>query len=74
MLLLQTDHHATEVLTDKCLKKLMNGVALLDLVVLKDFICEVCACFKSEPLGQNEGVVAIEEDILDLSFASFVSC
>jgi hypothetical protein len=44
----------------------VHGVAVLDLVFLEDLVGEICASLEGELLRENEGVVAIEEDILDL--------
>lgn len=66
VLLLQADHHATEVLTDEVLKESFDGVALRDFVHLKEFIGEIGAGFKGQTLGEAESVVAVKEDVLDL--------
>jgi len=50
VLLLETDHHATEVLADEGFQEVIDSVALLDVVLLEDLIGEISACFESETL------------------------
>jgi hypothetical protein len=66
VLLLETNHHATEILADEGLEKLVYSVSVVDVVLFEDLIGEIGAGLEGELLGENEGVVAIEEDILDL--------
>jgi hypothetical protein len=45
----------------------VHGVAVGDVVLFEDLIGEVGAGFEGELLRENESVVAVEENILDLS-------
>jgi hypothetical protein len=36
-------------------------------VLVEELIGEFCACFEGEAFGEDEGVVAVEENILDLA-------
>lgn len=64
--LLQLDAHAAEVLADERLEELVDGVLVVDVVLLEDLIAELGAGFEGEELGLGERVVAVEEDIVDL--------
>ena len=66
VLLLQTDHHAAEVLADKAFEEAVGGVAMRDAIFLEELVGQVAASFEGEFLGQAERVVAVEEDVLDL--------
>lgn len=50
VLLLETNHHAAEVLANEGFEEVINGVALLDLVDLEEFIGEIGAGFEGETL------------------------
>ena len=50
MLLLETDHHTTEVLANEGFEEIIDGVAFLDVVHLEEFIGEIGAGFESETL------------------------
>jgi hypothetical protein len=59
--------HATEVHANKLLEKSLTSVAFgLDIGDLalgnEDFIGEIGTSLKGKDLGQNEGVVAVEEN------------
>jgi hypothetical protein len=64
--LLQLDTHATEVLADKGLEELVDGVLVVDVVLFEDLVAELGAGFEGEELGLGERVVAVEEDVVDL--------
>lgn len=66
VLLGERDHHATEVLADEVLQQGGAGVAVGDALLLEDLIGEFGAGLESELLGEDEGVVAVEQDLLDL--------
>jgi hypothetical protein len=66
VLLLQSDEHATEVLTNKVLKERVDGVAFFDAILLEKFVGEFGAGFEGKTLREDEGVVAVEEDVFDL--------
>lgn len=66
VLLLQADQHATEVLTDKVFEEAVDGVAFWKTVLFKDFVGEIGTCFEGKTLREDEGVVAVEKDVLDL--------
>lgn len=66
VLLLEATHHATEVLTDEVLEELRTGVTLLGVgELLEDLVREFSASLEGELLGQDEGVVTVEQDLLD---------
>jgi hypothetical protein len=66
MLLLEVDHHATEVLPNEVFEKRVDGVAVLLAIESEKLIGEVCASLKGETLRETEGVIAVKENILDL--------
>ena len=66
VLLLESDHHATEVLTDKVLQEGVDGVAFWDVILGEELVGEIGTSFKGETLRQDESVVAVEKDVLDL--------
>ena len=66
MLLLKTGHHASEVLANEVFEEGVGGIALRLVVLLEDLIGEVGTCFESKTLREAKGVVAVEEDVLDL--------
>ena len=68
MLLLQTKHHAAEVLADKVLEEVMNRVVCLDAMLLEELVGKVAAGFECEFLREAKSVVAVEENVLDLLF------
>lgn len=70
---LERDHHATEVLAHEILDELVAGVAVGNVVLLKDLIGKIGAGFEGQLLREDQGVVAIEEDLGDLRGASLVS-
>ena len=59
VLLLETNHHATEVLPNEGFEQVIHSVTLLDVVHLKKFIGEICASLEGETLRQAEGVVTV---------------
>lgn len=50
VLLLETDHHATEVLANEGFEEVIDGVAFGDFVHLEEFIREIGAGFEGETL------------------------
>ena len=73
VLLLQTNQHATEVLTDEVFEEAVDRVAIWETVLLKDFVGEIGTCFESKTLGQDKGVVAVKENVLGLDEKERVS-
>jgi hypothetical protein len=67
VLLLEALEHVTEVVADEVFEKRVGVVFGVDVVLLHHLVGEVCTCFEGEPLRLAEGVVAVEEDVLDLS-------
>ena len=67
VLLLQADAHATEVLANEVVEERLGGVPGVDVVLLHDLVGQVGASLEGEVLTEAEGVVAVEEDILDLA-------
>jgi hypothetical protein len=53
-------------LADELLDELLAGEALVDVVLFADFVDELGAGFEGELLGEDEGVVAVEEEGGDL--------
>lgn len=51
---------------DEFRQELRARVALGALVLFEDLVGELGAGFEGERLGEDEGVVAVEEDLLDL--------
>lgn len=66
MLLLKADEHVAEVVADEILKEAVGGVAGIDVVLLEHLVGEVGTCLEGQTLGLAKGVVAVEEDVLDL--------
>ena len=66
VLLLEALEHVAEVVADEVFKERVGVVFGIDVVLLHHLVGEVCTCFESEPLRLAEGVVAVEEDVLDL--------
>ncbi len=64
--LLQGGEHAAEVLADKLLDERLAVEAQVDAALLVDLVDEVGAGLKGELLGEDEGVVAVEEEGVDL--------
>ena len=64
--LLQRSEHASEVLTNEFLDESIASEANFDIALFADFVDEVGASLEGEFLGKNEGVVAIEEEGVDL--------
>ena len=64
--LLQGDHHAAEVLADKVDEELGSGVVGIDLVFFEDLIGKFGAGFEGEFFGEDQRVVAVEEELFDL--------
>lgn len=58
--------HAAEVHTDKVCQETVDGVPLVDVVLLHDLIGEISAGLEGETLRHAEGVVTVEEDVFDL--------
>jgi hypothetical protein len=53
-------------LADKVLDEHVAGVAIGDVVPLQNFIGQVGAGLEGQLLGEDQGVVAIEEDLCNL--------
>ena len=66
VLLLQAQHHAAEVLPDKLLEKALGRVVRVDAMLLEKLVGQVGAGFEGQTLALNEGVVAVEENVLNL--------
>lgn len=64
--LLQGEEHAAEVLADKLLDEGGAGEAQVDVALGVDLVDEVGAGLKGELLGEDKGVVAVEEEGGDL--------
>jgi hypothetical protein len=64
---LEGGEHAAEVLADKLLDEGLAGEAQLDVAGLADLVDEAGAGLEGELLGQDEGVVTVEEEGVDLS-------
>jgi hypothetical protein len=62
MFLLQGEHHAAEVLPNELRHELRAGVLLGDVLGGEDLVGELGAGFEGEFLGEDEGVVAVEEE------------
>lgn len=63
----EAGHHATEVLTDELVHELGAAIALLEAELLEDLVGELGAGLERSVLGENERVIAVEEEALDLS-------
>lgn len=63
---LKRDHHAAEVLSNEVLDELLARVAIRDLTLGKDFICDVCTRLERQLLREDEGVIAVQQDLVDL--------
>lgn len=70
VLLLEADEHVAEIVADEVLEQRVGGVASIDAVLLQNLIGEVGTSFEGETLRLAEGVVAVEEDVLDLQLLS----
>ena len=66
VLLLEGHHHPTEVLTDEVDNELVASVAVSDVVLSKDLIGEIRACFERKLFGEDQGVVTVEQEVFDL--------
>lgn len=64
--LLQLVAHATEVLANEGLEKLVHIVTVVDIVLLEDLVAELSAGLKCKELGLSERVVAVEKDVVNL--------
>ena len=60
---MEGDDHAAEVLAHEVGEELGTGVALVDVVFGEDFVGEVGAGFEGELFGEDERVVAVEEEL-----------
>lgn len=60
MLLLEVDHHATEVLTNEVFEERVDSVAVGLAILLQQLISEVCTSFESQTLREAESVVTVE--------------
>ena len=67
MLLHESLDHPAEVHAHEVGEEAIDGVGLVDVVLLHDLVGKVGACFEGETLRLAESVVAVEEDILDLN-------
>jgi hypothetical protein len=59
-------YHILETLPHELGLELRAGEVLGDVLAGEDLVCEVCAGFEGERLGEHERVVAVEEDGGDL--------
>ena len=66
VLLLQSDEHVAEVVTDKVLEERVDVVGGIDVVLLHHFVGEVGTSLEGKTLRLAESVVTVEEDIFDL--------
>lgn len=66
VLLHESLDHAAEVHAHEVGEEAIDGVFLVDVVLLHDLVGEIGAGFESETLRLAESVVAVEEDIFDL--------
>jgi hypothetical protein len=73
MLLLETDEHATEVVANKVFEELVDSVSLGLAPLLKDLVGQVGASLEGKTLRQAEGVVAVEQNVLDLLSRRWIS-
>ena len=55
-------------MTDKIDDQLVSSVAIGNALFLEDLVGEVGTCFEGKVLGQDESVVAIEQEVLDLDW------
>jgi hypothetical protein len=53
-------------LADKVLNEHVAGVAVGDVVLLQNFIGQVGAGLERQLLGEDQGIVAVEEDLCNL--------
>ena len=66
MQLLEGSEHATEVLADELLDQGLAGEADSEVAGNADLIDKISASLEGELLGENEGVIAIEQQGSDL--------
>ena len=71
--LLQVHDHAAEVLADEVVEEFGAGVAVWVVVFGEDLVGEVGAGFEGEFFGEDEGVVAVEEDFGDLGWQDWLA-
>jgi hypothetical protein len=64
--LLEVDHHATEILTNEFLEKLVHGVAFWLAILLQELVGEISASLEGKTLGQAESIIAVKKNVLDL--------
>jgi len=64
--LLQAYQHAAEVLADELFEEILLSVSCGDAMFMEDFVGQIGAGLEGQTFGLNEGVVAIEENVLDL--------
>ena len=69
--LLEALDDAAEVLADEIDHELGAGVALIDALGFEDLVGELGTCFEGELFGEDEGVVAVEQDVGDLLGSTF---
>ena len=60
------DEHVAKVVADEVLKERIGIIAGVDLVLLEHLVGEIGTCLEGETLRLAEGVVTVEEDVLDL--------
>ena len=65
-LFLEVHNHTAEVLADEVIEELGTGVAVWNVVFGEDLVGEVGTSFEGELFREDEGVVAVEEDLSDL--------
>lgn len=63
--MLQGSEHSAEVLADEGSLELWAGIVgvVCDGIVCENFVGEVGAGFEGDVLGEDEGVVAVEEEV-----------
>jgi len=66
---LQAFEHAAEVLADEVFEELRAGVAVGETFFFEDLVGQIGAGLEGEGFGEDEGVVAVEEDVFDLGVA-----
>lgn len=69
MLLAEAEQHAAEVLADEFGQERFTGIVGVEVVLLEDVVGEIGASGEGEFLGENKGVVAIEEEGSDLTYS-----
>jgi hypothetical protein len=66
VLLLEVDHHATEVLTDEVFEEGVDSVAFRLAMLLEQLVGEVCTSFEGKTLRETESIITVQKNVLDL--------